>query len=52
VEDLDMRVIGIVLLAITLAGTGDRIKQGMNPPEERPPSLASWSIAQITNMAA
>jgi hypothetical protein len=48
-----MRVLGIVVLAITLAGcTGDRIKQGMISPDGRPASVASQSVAQITNTAA
>ena len=48
-----MRVLGIVVLAIALAGcTGDRTKQGMISPEGRLPSVASWSIAQIANTAA
>jgi hypothetical protein len=51
--DQRMRVLEIVVLAITLAGcTGDRTRQGMISPEGRPPSVASWSVAQITNTAA
>jgi hypothetical protein len=48
-----MRVIGMVLLVLTLAGcTGDRTKQSMQPPEERQPRVASWSIAPIIGTAA
>jgi hypothetical protein len=45
-----MRVMGIVLLLITLAGcTGDRTKQAMKPFDGSSSSVASWSIAPIIN---
>jgi hypothetical protein len=37
-----MRVIGIVLLVLSLAGcTGDRTKQSMNPPDASQSDVAS-----------
>jgi hypothetical protein len=46
-----MRVLGIVVLAITLAGcTGDRIKQGMISPDGRPASVIASTTIPRTRM--
>jgi hypothetical protein len=44
-----MRVMGMVLLVLTLAGcTGDRTKQSMHPSEETQPRVASGLSHQLS----